>query len=155
MTGTDRVQLRDRILINFTHLCSLGPSKDVSMSSLVVSDRLGKQWTYVSVVLWHTYCLTRLAADVVHAQTSGFRFGFDMTLAAVFTVLWIVVMTRRLVGLRISRWWALPYGLLMLTLAFGLKRANALEITIAVIVWFALQLPIMLRRPRKISGSAT
>jgi hypothetical protein len=125
------------------------------MSKLSVSSMAGKRGAYISVVLWHTYALTRVAADYVYGRASGGRFTFDIAFAGLFTALWVVSMTKRFVSLGIDRWWVLPYAALFASLALVLRRSTAVEITIAIIVWFALQLPVMIRRPKETSGSGT
>jgi len=116
---------------------------------LRIQKATDKGWIFISVVFWHIYALTRLAGDHIHSRTSWLRFGFDVAFAGSFTVLWTLAVTKRLTVLGINRWWLLPYLSLMSALTFILARANALGITVAVAVWFCLNLVLVLRLPKK------
>jgi hypothetical protein len=112
-------------------------------------QKFNQGWVFISIVFWHIYALTRLAADHVHGRASWLRYGFDVAFAGSFTILWALAMTRRLTILGMSRWWLLPYLLLMSALTFVFTRANALSIAIAVVVWLCLNLVLVLRPPKK------
>lgn len=118
-----------------------------------LSDRLGSRGVYTSLVLWHIYFVARIAVDIVHDRRFGFGFLFDLVLVGGFTMLVIAALTKRLQILGVKAWWAGPYYMFIAVLALVIRRARAMDITVALILWFVLQVPLILRRPRKTSGT--
>lgn len=111
----------------------------------VTLKKLGKRTEYTSIVAAHAYFLSQVGANVMHAKPFGFLYVLDIVLVSAATVMWAAALITRLDTCGLGRCWALVYGILLLVGCFGavLRKPNPTGLTIAVIAWVVLQLPLM------------
>jgi hypothetical protein len=111
------------------------------------------RFVYGFVTVWFLYFLSQMGVNQ-YTHPNG-KSIFYLLMTTGFFVLWIWRLSGRLVDLNLSRLWVIPYLFPLVAVALLLKRGPSIQLGLALVFAFVVQIPLMLLPSRRTSGPGT
>lgn len=110
-------------------------------------------FVYGFVTVWFLYFLSQMGVNQ-YTHPNG-RSIFYLLMTAGFFVLWIWRILERLIDLNFRRLWVIPYLFPVAVIVLLLKRGPSIQLGLALVFAFAVQIPLMLFPSRRAGGPGT
>jgi len=76
---------------------------------------------------------------------------FFLSMALVFAIQWVVSISGRMLALRLSRLWIIPYFVPWVIILLTMTKGSSRQVAVAIVFALAVQLPLMVLPSRPVS----